>query len=287
MPIVQVEHIYRQARSAGYGVGGFCAENLEMILAILQAAEATESPVVVALWEKDIDYAGEGSLEAIVTNYASRTAIPIGIMLDHGTSLQSCLRAVASGHTCVMMDASHESFEGNVERTREVCMRVHPMGVIVEGEIGTIRRTFESEGDYAAGNTLTDPSVAAAYVRESGADAVAVSVGTESGLIKQQIDFDRLKRIADMTDAFIVIHGGSCTPDADVRRAVRCGVTAFRFASENRVAYLDAVERARKILPLDFPDTRLIYGKAVNEVKELIAQRMIALGCAGMVKRFA
>jgi fructose-bisphosphate aldolase, class II len=281
MPLVQVKEIYKRARAEGYGVSGFCAENMEMVHAILLAVEETRSPVIVALWEKDIEYAGEGCLEAIIRNYAEKTDIPVGIMLDHGTSLRSCLRCVEAGHTCVMIDASHESYGNNVQRTREVCRAVHPKGVLVEGEIGTIRRSFEDNGPYSQAAELTDPESVDDFVKKSEADAVAVSVGTESGFADQKIDFARLERISKKTDAYLIIHGGSGTPGDDIKRAVQCGATAFRFASENRIVYLDALENARKIMPLNYPDTRLIYGHAVQAVKEQIMRRMAALGCAG------
>lgn len=286
MPIVETKKIYEKARLHGYGVAGFCAENLEMILAILQAANETQSPVVIALWEKDIEYAGEGSLEAVIANIAAKAVVPVGIMLDHGTSLESCLNAVELGHTCVMIDASHESFDRNIELTKEVCDAVHPMGVIVEGELGTIRRSFESEGAYARDSIFTDPDAAAEYIMKSDADAVAVSVGNESGFIKHELDFARISGIRRKTDAHIIIHGGSCISDEDITKAVKCGATAFRFASENRITLLDGVEKARKELPLGFPDTRLIYKKAVKEVKKLISRRMLALGCVDKARYF-
>lgn len=281
MPLVKVKEIYQRARAGNYGVGGFCAENMEMVHAVLLAAEETRSPVVVVLWEKDIEYAGKGCLEAIIKHYANIMDIPIGIMLDHGTSLESCLACAEAGHTCVMLDASHESFERNVRLTGEVCRALQPRGVIVEGEIGTIRRSFENEGPFAQETELSDPACVAAFVRETGVDAVAVSVGTESGFVEQQIDFSRLSDIAGITDAYLTIHGGSCTPDRDIMEAVRCGATAFRFASENRLAYLNALEAARRSLPEGFPDTSLIYGRAMAAAKELIMQRMIALGSTG------
>jgi ketose-bisphosphate aldolase len=284
MSLLNVKEIYQRARAGKYGVGGFCAENMEMVHAVMLAAEETRSPVVVVLWEKDIEYAGEGCLEAIIRNYAQKTDIPVGIMLDHGTSLESCLRSVEAGHTCVMLDASHDCFERNVQRTREVCQAVHSLGVLVEGEIGTIRRSFENEGPFAQETELSDPPSVAAFVRETNVDAVAVSVGTESGITEQQIDFDRLSDISKATDAYLIIHGGSCTPDYDIIKAVRCGATAFRFASENRLAYLDALEAARRRLPEGFPDTRLIYGQAMTAAKKLISQRMVALESAGKAR---
>ena len=172
-------------------------------------------------------------------------------------------------------------FRSNVRITREVCRAVHPFDVMVEGEIGTIRRTFEDVGEYSSESILTDPDIVDAYVLSSEIDAVAVSIGNESGIIDQVIDHDRLKKIAGATNAFVVLHGGSCSSDDDIRKAVECGATSFRFASENRIVYLDAVEKYRNSLSENFADTRLIYGQSIQAVKDLIMKRMIAMGCAG------
>lgn len=281
MGLVNAKEIYTKARQGNYGVGGFVAENMEMIRAILLAAEETKSPVIITLWEKDIEFATPGMLETIIKFYSKNTAVPVAIMLDHGTNMQSCLQAVQNGHTCVMIDASHENFDNNARITREVCRKVHPLGIMVEGEIGTIRRTFEDVGEYSSDSILTEPDVVNEFVLSSEIDAVAVSIGNESGIIDQVIDLDRLKRISDSTDAFIILHGGSCTSDDDIGKAVECGATGFRFASENRIMYLNAVEKHRKSLSENFADTRLIYGQSIQEVKELIKTRMKAMGCAG------
>jgi ketose-bisphosphate aldolase len=283
MALVKVAEIYRKARQGGYGVGGFCAENLEMIQAILTAAEETRSPVVVVLWEEDIKAVGPGYLEAIVRFGANQVSVPVAMMLDHGTSLQSCMTSMVNGHSCIMMDASHEDFAVNVRRTREVAKVAHTIDVMVEGELGTVRRSFETSGPYSDEMVMTDPDMVPKFVRESGADAVAVSIGTESGITKYPpvLDYDRLAAIASRTDAHLILHGGSGTAEDDVRRAVECGVTAFRFASEIRVAYLDALVEAKNNLPPDYPDTRMILQPARQAATQLIKLRMQHLGCVG------
>lgn len=283
MALVKVEEIYRRARAGGYGVGGFCAENLEMVQAILKAAEQTCSPVVVVLWEEDIKAVGAGYLEAIVQYGASQISTPVAMMLDHGTTTTSCFTAMLNGHTGVMIDASHETLENNILRTHEVVQIAHLAGILVEGELGTVRRSFENIGPYAEETVLTDPYMLEEYVHRSGVDAVAVSIGTESGIPKQPplLDYERLASIRKRTDAHLIIHGGSGTSAEDVRRAVSCGVTAFRFASELRIAFLEAFERARNSLPADYPDTRLIFQPARKAAEEMIKIRMEQLGCVG------
>ena len=283
MPLVKVEEIYRKARQGGYAVSGFCVENLDMVLAILNAAEATRAPVVIVIWEADRQSVGGGYLEAVIRHGATCATVPVGIMLDHGTSLASCLQCIQDGHSAVMFDASHASLAENIHQTRQVCEIAHMLGALVEGELGTVRRSFESSGPYAEETVLTDPEQVASYVYETGVDALAISIGTESGIPsdRPRLDYDRLKAIAASTAAYLILHGGSGLSAEDVRQAVVNGVTAFRFASELRIAYLDALATARQALPPDFPDTRFIYPPARQAAQAVIQTRLEQMGCAG------
>lgn len=283
MPLVRALDIYRRARQGGYAVGGFCAENLEMIQAIVGAAEETRSPLVLMLWQEDILAVGPGVLEAIARYAGERSAAPVALMVDHASTLAFCLTCMINGHTGVMFDGSHLPLVENTRLTREVCELAHQVGVLVEGELGTVRRTFEATGPYAGRAELTDPAEVAEFVAQTGVDALAVSIGTESGLsaVEPPLDFDRLRRISRATDACLVLHGGSGTPHEALRELVREGVTAMRFASALRVAHLDALEQARRALGRDYPDTRHIYGPARARVQALVADIMRSLGCAG------
>jgi ketose-bisphosphate aldolase len=283
MPLVKTREIYRRAREGGYAVGGFCAENLEMIQAIVGAAEDARSPLVLMLWQEDILAAGPGYLEAIARHAVQETTVPVSLMVDHASSLAFCLQCMLNGHSGVMIDGSHLPLADNIRLTRQVCEVAHLVDVLVEGELGTVRRTFEATGPYAEQTVLTDPDEVARYVAESGVDSLAVSIGTESGIYdhEPQLDIARLRRIAGASKAYLVLHGGSGTPHETVRELVREGVTAMRFASAMRVAYLDALEERRAALGRNYPDTRHIYGPARERVRRLVAEYMGSLGCAG------
>jgi fructose-bisphosphate aldolase, class II len=282
MPLVKALDVYRRAREGGYAIGGFCAENLEMIQAIVGAAEDTRSPLVLMLWQEDILSVGPGYLEAIGRYAAERCFVPVALMVDHATSLEFCRTCIANGHSGVMIDASHLPLAQNIALTRQVCDLAHPFGVLVEGELGTVRRSFEVEGPYAERMVFTNPDDVAQFVGQSGADALAVSIGTESGNTQApELDYARLHHIAELTDVYLVLHGGSGTPAEAIQRLVREGVTAMRFASALRVAFLDAVEQGRAALGRDYPDTRRIYGPARDSVRALVGEYMLALGCAG------
>ncbi|MFC1956997.1 class II fructose-bisphosphate aldolase [Chloroflexota bacterium] len=283
MALFKVAEIYNRAREEGYGVAGFCVDGLGTALATIEAAEKARAPVVVVIWQETIRAVGPGYLENIIKQGANGVKVPVAFMLDHATSLSACLGSIICGHSAVMIDASHFPFEENIKLTRQVCEIAHTVDVTVEGELGTIRRSFEKSGEFADETKLTDPSLVPSFVEQTGVDALAVSIGTESGIPSEipKLDFGRLEKIARSTNAHLVIHGGSGTPHEDIRRAVGCGVTAFRFASELWVAYLDALEAARANLPRGYPDTRYVFGPARKAVENLILERMEHLGCVG------
>jgi fructose-bisphosphate aldolase class II len=283
MALARVAEIYERACKGGYGVAGFCVDGLGTALAILDAASEARAPVVVVLWQEMIRAVGSGYLEAIIKHGASQVNVPVAIMLDHGTDLAMCLESMVHGHSAVMIDASHHSFEENIRLTREVCDLAHLVDIAVEGELGAIRRTFEKTGEYAEETTLTDPSLVPIFVERTGVDALAVSIGNESGIPSKapELDFERLSKIASSTNVHLVIHGGSGTPGDDVRRAIACGATAFRFASEIWVTYLKAMKTAQAGLPKDYPDTRYVLGPARKAAKKIVLERIEQLGCMG------
>jgi len=283
LALVKVADIYQRARKGGYGVGGFCINDPGMALAILKAAEETQSPVVTVIAEGSIRSNGEGYLEAVVKHGASKINVPVAIMLDHGLTLEICLKCIMNGHSSVMYDGSHHPFEENIQLTRQVCDLAHMLGVTVEGELGTIPRLWVESGEWAEAPVLVDPDIVPRFVNETGLDALAIALGNASGLPEEspELDFDRLKKVADLTDAHIIIHGGSGTPEDQVRKAVSLGTTAFRFASENYVAYLNAVDEARKEFPPNYVDTKVFYEKGREAAKNQIAKRMVQMGCAG------
>lgn len=283
MPLVHIRTIYERAKRYGYAVGGFDAEHLDMVKAIVEAAEEMRSPVIVMLWEADIEAAGPGYLEAIVKKAAQDASVPVGIHLDHGTSIKSCLQAVLNGHTGVMIDFSHLDFETNISLTKQVVDVCHMMGVWVEAEVGTIPRTFEKEGEYAEEKKLTDPDQAAEFVRRTGIDTLAVSIGEESGLYlsEPQFDIDLLRQIANKTDAYLIMHGGSGTPPEVMRQLVDNGIVGIRFATELRIAFFDTMEKVRQQLGREHPDSRKMLVPAREAAKALVKERIWQMGSHG------
>jgi len=283
MPLVKARTLYERARIGGYAVGGFDAEHLDMVKAIVEAAEESRSPVIVMIWEADIQTAGDGYLEAVVKQAANEASVPVAIHLDHGTNLKSCLNAVLHGHTGVMCDYSHFPFEENVYKTKEVVDICHLMDVMVEAELGTVPRTFEKEGEYSGEKQYTNPDQAVDFINKTGVDALTISIGEESGLYTNgvQLDFELLREIRKRTNTYLIMHGGSGTPPEQIQQAVKDGIIGIRFATELRIAFFDKLEEVRKTLGHDFPDSRKMQVPARDAVKRIVMEKMKQLGSWG------
>jgi len=238
MALIALRQLLDHAAEHGYGVPAFNVNNLEQIQAIMQAAEATSSPVILQASAGARKYAGEPFLrklvEAAVEQYPD---IPICLHQDHGASPAVCQASIRSGFTSVMMDGSLEedmktpaAYEYNVEVTRRVVGMAHAVGVSVEGELGCLGSLetgtagkedgVGAEGKLTHEQLLTDPEQAAQFVRATGVDALAVAIGTSHGAYKftrqpsgEVLAIDRIREIhARLPDTHLVMHGSSSVP---------------------------------------------------------------------------
>lgn len=196
--------ILRKARAEGYGVGAFNTNNMEFTQAILEAAEEMKSPVILALSEGAMKYGGR-ALTRMVVALAQEARVPVAVHLDHGSSYESVLKALREGFTSVMIDKSHEDFETNVRETKRVVEAAHAVGVTVEAELGRLAGIEEHVAVDEKDALLTNPEEARIFMERTGADYLAVAIGTSHGAYKGKgrpfIDHPRLARIAELVPA--------------------------------------------------------------------------------------
>ncbi len=238
MPMISLRQLLDHAAENGYGVPAFNVNNLEQIQAIMQAAQATDSPVILQASAGARKYAGEPFLRKMVEAAAEMyPQLPIVLHQDHGASPAVCIQAIRSGFTSVMMDGSlladaktPSSYEYNVDVTRHVVKMAHAVGVSVEGELGCLG-SLESgqagkedgvgaEGTLSHEQLLTDPAQAADFVAQTGVDALAIAIGTSHGAYKFSrkptgdiLAVERIKQIhARLPDTHLVMHGSSSVP---------------------------------------------------------------------------
>lgn len=243
--LVNMNEILRYAEEKGCCVGAFDTPNLEILMAVLRAAEKRNEPVIIQhaqLHEPEMPIRIIGP---IMVRMAKEASVPVCAMLDHGEDMDYVRTALELGFSAVMIDGSSKPYDENVSLTREAVALAKEYGASVEAEIGIVTghegREFHIEEPGAA---YTDPELAARFVRDTGIDALAASVGTVHGFYATQpkLDFDRIEKIKELTGLPLVMHGGSGISTEDTQRAIRCGIRKINYFSYMSNAGVRAVK---------------------------------------------
>lgn len=304
MPLATGLEILQRARAGKYGVGAFNTNNLEITQAILEACEETRSPVLLALSEGALKYGGKPLVD-LCRGMGREATVPVCIHLDHGSSFESCMRAIELGFTSVMIDMSHEEEAVNIRETRRVVEAAHAAGVTVEAEIGRLGGVEEHVVVAQEDAILTNPDEAERFMAASGADYLAVAIGTSHGANKGRgrpyIDHGRIEEIARRMPHPLVMHGASGVPaslverlnaaggvlseasgihEDDVRRAVQHGIAKINTDTDLRLAFTVAVRETLSGKPKEF-DPRKILGPARDLMRAVVAERTRVFGSAG------
>jgi tagatose 1,6-diphosphate aldolase GatY/KbaY len=280
MPLVTTKKMLEDARRNGYAVGAFNVENLEMVMAVVAAAEELRAPVILQTTPSTVRYSSLDYLKAMVKVAARRAGVPVAIHLDHGESFDMAMAALRAGYTSVMIDGSHSVFEENVALTLRVAQAARAMGVPVEAELGKVGGKEDDTDGGDGGYTV--PAEAAEFAVRTGVDSLAVAIGTAHGVYKgvPRLDVDRLSQIAALVDIPLVLHGASGVPDDAVRDCISRGVAKVNFATELRIAYSNGVKAVLAKDPQVFDPKK--YGKAgMDEVTRAVKEKISICSSAG------
>ena len=239
MSLVNMGEMLIAARQEKYAVPMFDVSNTAMIRAAVEVAEEENSPVILGALEPDISGVSLEYWFAAAKLAADRAAIPVCIHLDHAVNMAQIQRVVDIGFTSVMLDASAEDFEENVKRTSEVCAAMKKLGVTVEAELGHVGDGIAGSGEsaatgHAAADTLTEPEKVAEFVERTGVDALAVAIGTAHGVYvtAPELDIERMRKINRISPVPLVLHGGSGTPEEQLKKAIANGIAKINIFSE-------------------------------------------------------
>ncbi|MGQ9512874.1 class II fructose-1,6-bisphosphate aldolase [Thermodesulfitimonas sp.] len=281
MPLVTTARLLRAAAAGGYAIGAFNCNNMEIVQAIIAAAEAENAPVILQASQGAIKYAGLDFIAALAKTAIGRTKLPVALHLDHGTSFEQVVRCVAAGFSSVMIDGSRLPFAENVALTRQVVSVARAVGISVEAELGRIGGTEDEISVTEAEAFFTDPDEAAHFVAETGVDALAVAIGTAHGRYKGEphLDFERLSRIAAKVKIPLVMHGSSGVPADAVREAIRRGIRKVNIDTDIRQAFTEKVRAVLAAAP-DEIDPRKILGPAREAAVEIIREKIRIFGSA-------
>lgn len=244
----------KRAYEKGYAVMAINCFNLETVRSVIRAAESEKAPIIINIYEEHLlNHCDSELMAPLVQTLANRASVEVALNFDHGRNPIDVKKAIDSGFSSVMMDASLYPIEENCRITQEIVRYAHEKGVSVEGEIGALGAV---EGDnMTREDMMTDPSQAQLFVDKTGVDALAVSFGSSHGNYPEGVypvfDFQRLKAIKDCIDIPLVLHGGSGSGPDNIRRAVECGINKINvgcdYMNANRKATAEQMRRNPQI----------------------------------------
>jgi len=297
--LVPAIKVLKNARERHYAVPAFNVNNLEFLKAVIEAAVKLRSPIIVQTSEGAIEYAGMDYLVAMA-RIAAKAPIPVVFHLDHGKNLKTIKQAIQSGYTSVMFDGSSLPWAENVAKTQQVVKWARAKKVSVEAEIGAIAGIEDFVSVKEKDAHLTNPEQAAEFLKKTKCDTLAVAIGTAHGAYKfkgeTHLDIDRLKKIAKLVKAPIVLHGASGVLedvvkiaeyhgaklgaargvlDKDIQEAIKYGVSKVNIDTDLRLAFTagirEAVDEMKTVI-----DPRKLLEPAIILMRE-VAQRKIML----------
>jgi len=318
MPLVPMKQVLDEARKGEYAVGAYNVNNMEQIQALMKGAVEVNAPIILQASRGALQYSNMVYLKHLILAAAEESpAIPIVCHLDHGPDLETCKAAIALGFTSVMIDGSIDyavknadgshparTLDDNIRVTREVVDYAHPLGVSVEGELGTLGGI---EGDTKADKVnLTDPDEVERFVRETKVDALAVAIGTSHGAYKFKetptLAIDLIPKIqAKAPETALVMHGSSSVPQdlvatinqfggslqkaigvpmEQIQQGVLHGIRKVNIDTDGRLGFTAAIRQYLAEHP-DVFDQRKYLGAGRDAIYTVMKQKMIDLGTAG------
>jgi ketose-bisphosphate aldolase len=282
MPLVNPLPMLRAARAGGYCVGAFNLVDYLTLKAIVEAAEAQRSPVILQTSSASVKQLGVKTIVAMAHAAADASPVPVALHLDHGTDREVIRQAIHSGYTAVMIDGSKYPLEENIARTRDVVEEAHGCGVAVEGEIGVVAGVEDDIVIRQDAAIYTTPQEALEFQTRSGVDFLAAAIGTAHGFYKVEprLDIDTLRKIACTAECPIVVHGGTGLAFEVVKELVRAGAAKMNVSTQIKQTYIDGLYHYIEGHRTEYNPIKLL-DHARKELVKMIAEYMDVLGSSG------
>ena len=272
--LVNLNEVLKKAQKGKYAVGLFNTTDTDMLQAVIEAAEESNSPVILGTAEVLLPYGELKLIAPSVIAAAKRAKVPIVVHYDHGLTFDRCIEALKLGFSSIMFDGSAKPYEQNIAETREMVKIAHAFGATVEGEIGHVGEAAKED------NLLTDmyttPEEAKAYLEATGVDALAVAIGSAHGVYKKKpmLNIERLKEISGAVKVPLVLHGGSGLSDDDFKNTIRNGIAKVNIFTDLCLAGERAMKDGEE-KKLGYLETRNLK---VDYVKEAVKHKMALFG---------
>lgn len=272
--LMNMAEILKPANEHYFAIPAFNIGTGQILNGVMDTCEELNAPVILAIHPNELAFQGESFIKMCIDR-ANKSHLPVCIHLDH-SGWDPVVKAIRAGFTSVMIDASALPFEENVSITKKVCELAHPLGVSVEGELGTIGTT---DGDTEGGTDniiYTNPEDAVRFVEETGCDALAIAIGTAHGIypagMKPELRQDLLSEIKGKVSVPLVLHGGSGNKDSEIAEAVKRGINKINISSDIK----DALYQRLRITLQD-PKIREpfeLYPDSVAAMNEVVAHKV-------------
>jgi fructose-bisphosphate aldolase, class II len=282
MPLVRSTEVLAAAAAGGFAVGAFNADNMEMLQAIIEAAEEERAPVILQVSEPTVAYAGLTLPAGMVKIMAAEVSIPVVLHLDHGSSFEQNVHALRAGFTSLMFDGSRLSYEDNVTITSRIVQMAHVAGIPVEAELGKVLQTGATPEDVIG--AMTDPDQAVDFVSRTGCDSLAVAVGSIHAMTVRDaaLDLGRIESIAERVGIPLVLHGSSGVRDESVVGAIERGVCKVNVATYLKQAFVGEIRAAMAAAP-DEVDFRKLFLGGREAAKERVREKLRLFGASGRI----
>lgn len=284
MALVTLKAVLDHSREKGYAVGAFNFNGIEDARGIIEAAEEKNSPVILMASTSAVKYFGGAKpCAAFIKALADASSAPIVLHVDHCTDLAMIKDCVDAGFTSVMIDASSLSFEENVAKTAAAVDYAKRYGVSVEGELGRLGGREENVDVSDRDANMTDPASVEEFVKRTGIDALAISIGNAHGFYKgtPKLDFDRIVACRSLVDCGLVLHGGTGIPGPDFVKAVKCGMNKINVGTELKYACSQTARACMAAKPEEI-DIRKLVGDNRKACREIVLNKIDLFGSAGM-----
>ena len=244
--LVTGKEILSVAKEQGFAVPAFNAGSGQLLNAVMEACEESQSPVMIAIHPDELSFLTD-SFVAQATYLANHSKVPVCIHLDHGASFEQVIHAISIGFTSVMIDASKESLENNIE-----------------GGVSEI--------------IYTDPKVAQDFIEKTGVDSLAVAIGTAHGIYPKDVDpklrLDILEEIEALTDIPLVLHGGSSNPDDEISKAVTMGVNKINISSDIKIVFANKLREVLNAGNNEIREPNVLFPECMEETKKVALEKI-------------
>lgn len=288
--LVSMKEMLLDAKRNHYAIPAFDVSNYEMMKAVLETCEEMKSPALIMALGVDLQGKNMDLLSSMINGASKFFNVPVCLHLDHATDFDFIKKAIDSGFSSVMIDASVLPFEENAKKTAEVVKYAHSKGISVEAELGhvgnaSVGSISETGTDVDPGESLTDPKEVIKFVDITDVDALAVAIGTAHGVYQKtpELRIDRLDEITAVCDRPLVLHGGSGTPADQMENAIKHGITKINIYSDVLHGLNQGLKETLNSVTNPSTWPFIVYEKSLKLMKEVVREKITTFGSANRI----